>query len=294
MAEVAERAGTSSGARFRDGRIPPFSYVTHTALAALHAEFEGQERASAMAMYLALAALSSEERAKGNHGEFEATRADLGDVAGVTPKTIERHTPRFERAGLLAVEHRPGRASIWLLIEPGQVATPSRGGATSSRDHPRHHVATPATSSRDTPDTVSQVTGRARASADEEVKNEEPPPTPRGGATDAPAPPSGGRRRDWDRYREQLRERTGACTLEAGSPPLVAEDEWSKLAPELRGVFGDQFETWLSDAHAHAGGEGQLLIAVPEVAHGWIRDRFSPAIDQVAGRPVEIVVCEGA
>lgn len=47
-----------------------------------------------MAIYLALAAISSRERAKGNRGEFEAKRADVALDAGVDVKTLDRIVDR--------------------------------------------------------------------------------------------------------------------------------------------------------------------------------------------------------
>lgn len=96
------------------------------------------------------------------------------------------------------------------------------------------------------------------------------------------------------------RERSAALIAAAGTcccgdgPPLPAEAEWAALAPKLREAVGDAtFGVWL-DGHAHAGADGELLLAVSEEIHEWVADRFGPVLARTAGRPIEVVVCQEA
>lgn len=106
---------------------------------------------------------------------------------------------------------------------------------------------------------------------------------------------SGAQRDRRSEVKEEKLANAGQCCLDSGAAPCAVEEEWRRLAPEVRQVIGDQnFELWLSAAHAHVGGEGELLLAVPPSVEGWVRDRFGKAIDQVANRRLEIVICEEA
>lgn len=118
---------------FRDGRLPPFSWVSHATVRALRKEFTGRDRAPAMAIYLALAVCASKARVAGHDGEFAVARAKLADVAGVSLSTIDRYVPRFVNAGLLNIESRKveGLPNRWTLIEPDEGASDRRTGSVS-------------------------------------------------------------------------------------------------------------------------------------------------------------------
>lgn len=356
-----------SGTRVLDGRRLPFSMVTHLALDVIRAEFVGPERSSAMSLYLALEARSSKERGRGGDGGVETTKTEIGEEAGLSPKTVELVAKRFVSIGVLEVDHRPGRPNLWTLVEPGEnepEATPAMEAAgdppaQSSRDtraviarHPRNDCAGP----------VKALAGRAGRS--EEKEEREIAPARRicdrleqhvrsidpqasvdstSWSTSANSLLSEGREVDdvlavidwliadpfWSsrvlspsalqrnytkllaartmppltgrggidhqrqRKQEERRANAGVCCLEHGAAPAPAEDEWRRIAASLHLTLGDTtFGLWFGAGHAHAGSNGELLLALPEVVGASVRARYGDRLAEAAGRRVEIVNCD--
>lgn len=102
----------------RDQRLAPFCYQTLAATAAIRERFDGKERTTALALYQAMTELANEARAR----EFEVSRAELAEAAGVSVPTVDRYGKAFVEIGLLVIEKRSdGRGgnlpNVWFLVE---------------------------------------------------------------------------------------------------------------------------------------------------------------------------------
>lgn len=122
------------------GKLPPgFAWIARGASDTLLENFQGEERRTALAIYTALALLSSQQH-RGDHVGIEAARPTIAKRAGVQPKTLDRYLRRMEGVGLVIVERR--RAGLrnlenryTLLSDPAELVSlgpaESPGVATS-------------------------------------------------------------------------------------------------------------------------------------------------------------------
>ena len=138
-----------------DRRTPPFCYQTIAAMRCLRAEFGGEERKTAIAIYQALTEIANEQHRDGGRSGFKAARTRVAEYAGVSTRTLDRYIPRFEEAGLVEVERRQDGdvhlPNIWRLVEPeaaggGDTMSPGGGDtmsppATPCPEGSRHGVA---------------------------------------------------------------------------------------------------------------------------------------------------------
>jgi len=107
------------------------------------AGFEGQSRATALAIYLVLTHVAS---AQHHPEEARAFVGTLAALSGLGPSTIRRYLHRFEELGLLTVERsmiggRLNDMNRYLLISPstsgrGAVTRPGQPHSTSGRGTP--------------------------------------------------------------------------------------------------------------------------------------------------------------
>jgi hypothetical protein len=131
-----------------DGRLPPFFYITHATFAALHAYFERAEKAklsTGIALYSAIAYLTSVEL-KGRRDEgLEKTREEIGAAGGVSATNVTRYAQHLVAAEVLQLEQLVARGANvyrWTLVEPPFQAPPQFGEAGGSPlqggDTPHH------------------------------------------------------------------------------------------------------------------------------------------------------------
>jgi hypothetical protein len=75
-------------------------------------------------------------------------------------------------------------------------------------------------------------------------------------------------------------------------PGLIAA--WGAVQRELvQAVDGPTYRLWLASVHPHVRNDGAWVVACRRNAVGWIGTRFGRVLEQAAGRPVAIVVCDG-
>jgi hypothetical protein len=138
----------SSGQAIRDGRLAPFSYITHATFAALHAYFERAEKAklsTGLALYIGIAYLTSVEL-KGRREEgLEKTREEIGAAGGVSATNVSRYAQHLVAAEVLLLEQLVARGANvyrWTLVEPPFQAPHQFGEAEGSPlqggDTPHH------------------------------------------------------------------------------------------------------------------------------------------------------------
>lgn len=106
--------------RVNDGRLPPFCWIANDAMRMLHEQLSGKELNTALGIYSALAYMASVKR-DGEHTGFEATRRELSEAAGVTPRTLDHYGETLEGMGLLrVVRRRNGEVNLpneWVLLD---------------------------------------------------------------------------------------------------------------------------------------------------------------------------------
>jgi hypothetical protein len=124
-----------------DGRLPPFFYITHATFAALHAYFERTEKAklsTGVALYSAIAYLTSVE-VKGRRDEgLEKTREEIGAAGGVSATNVTRYAQHLVAAEVLQLEQLVARGANvyrWTLVEPPFQAPHQFGEAGGSPLH---------------------------------------------------------------------------------------------------------------------------------------------------------------
>jgi hypothetical protein len=127
---------TADGA-VRDERRTPFCYQTHDALDVLRATFDGNRRATALAIYLCLTEAANRSGGAAARDGFTAARKEVADAAGVSADTLDRYVAEMEAAGILRRDRRRVEGvnlpNVWVLVEPGQVppvAAPVRPGGS--------------------------------------------------------------------------------------------------------------------------------------------------------------------
>ncbi len=113
------------GQTLQDARIAPFSYITHAAMAALHAYFERIDDAklsTGLALYMGIAYLLSIEKRDGHHEHgIEKTREEIGEAGGLSANSVTRYAEHLVSAEVLQLEQQlAGGANIyiWRLVEP--------------------------------------------------------------------------------------------------------------------------------------------------------------------------------
>jgi hypothetical protein len=130
------------GQTLTDGRIAPFSYITHAAMQALHRYFERAQEAklsTGIALYMGIAYLLSIEKRDGRReGGIEKTREEIGEAGGLSATNVTRYAEHLVSAEVLALEQQlAGGANLylWRLVEPPHqggeaVEAPLHGGDT--------------------------------------------------------------------------------------------------------------------------------------------------------------------
>lgn len=97
----------------RDRRHAPFFWIAVTEMAAIRLCFEKEQRRTAIAIYATLVELANEARSS----SFTATRTEVAERAGVTPKTLGDYVPDLVATGVLSVGENDGwkKPSTWEL-----------------------------------------------------------------------------------------------------------------------------------------------------------------------------------
>lgn len=141
------------------------------------------------------------------------------------------------------------------------------------------------------------------------------PPPPNGGASTLTAPspitstlnghraeraaPSKSRRRA-DRRAASRASAPGRCPLSMLDPERLAvlAEETAAIVAALKSRWGEDTKSgraWrLRSRAAHLHDLEPLMLAFPQVDYSWAKDQFPAALQDVCGRPVRIVSCEGA
>lgn len=105
-----------------DGRIAPFSYITHNAMAAMHQHFEEASEvklSTGLALYIGIAYLTSIEKAR--ERGIEATREEIGRAGGVSATNVTRYAHHLVSAEVLELEQLVARGANvyrWTLVDP--------------------------------------------------------------------------------------------------------------------------------------------------------------------------------
>lgn len=131
-----EEEGGAGG--FRDIRTAPFAWAHREVLEAIAREWDGQQRATALGVYVTLAWLASEQHTPGGLTAF--VRA-IADRAGLGLSTTKRYLAGFEELGLIRVERRlisgiVNDANRYYLTDPPRPANEMGGSASGPRGRP--------------------------------------------------------------------------------------------------------------------------------------------------------------
>lgn len=71
--------------------------------------------------------------------------------------------------------------------------------------------------------------------------------------------------------------------------PAVIVERWERAMVELREIIGDELHgTWFAAVRPVGERDGRLVLAAPQEVTDWLTDRFSSALTQACGGPVEI------
>ena len=108
----------------RDLRESPFAWQHRRALDIIAVAFDGQQRATALRLYLTITWMASEQRSD----EFTAFVRTIAERSGLGYSTTKRYLSRFEELGLVVVERRLIRglindANTFLLVNPPRLAS---------------------------------------------------------------------------------------------------------------------------------------------------------------------------
>jgi hypothetical protein len=120
----------------RDGRRPPFVWVTVASLAHLRIEWDAKRaevrKGVGLAVYHALCEMANSDRVRGpigdDSGRFRTSKSSIGELAGISSRSVERACNELARIDMLMIEsdrqgeNRPGRPSYYTLLEPGQTS----------------------------------------------------------------------------------------------------------------------------------------------------------------------------
>jgi DNA-binding MarR family transcriptional regulator len=126
----------------RDIRRAPFCWQDKHALRILRAHYDGErlkQRATALAVYLALTELASDQY---QQDRVEVVHRAIWEATGTSESTVKRYLKEFVEIGLIAVEHRKldqeiSLPNIYTLLTPGSTGepTPSTNGLTPGSTH---------------------------------------------------------------------------------------------------------------------------------------------------------------
>lgn len=183
----------------RDGRLAPFCYQSLASVRTIHAHFNGQQRNTALGIYQALTYQANEARTR---DDFEASRREIAELAGVSDRTLDKYADDFENLGLLVVTRsRTGDLNLpnrWTLIEPqgGEMASPL---ANSDQEGSRSDFATG---------------GEMASPNSKKAKKEE-----------TPTPPRGQRRTDLAAYRHDCEAFGAEHFSDLGADATTAVDQ---------------------------------------------------------------------
>lgn len=128
----AEDEDGGAGGGFRDIRTAPFAWAHREVLDAIAEGWDGQQRTTALGVYLTLAWLASEQHTPGGLTAF--VRA-IADRAGLGLSTTKRYLAEFEALGLVRVERRlisgiVNDANRYFLTDPPRPANETGGSAS--------------------------------------------------------------------------------------------------------------------------------------------------------------------
>ncbi len=180
-----------SGVSIKDKRRLPFFMVTKAATAAIRSQFDSRRGQTALAVYIAIVECSNDARSD----SFSRPRPEIAKRAMVNIRALDAYVCALEAIGLLHVERRPGHPNLWTLTDPPMAAQVVHSDCTTSTNGVVHPDDTTPVQSGDT----------GGVHPDDTPRNQEEKTT-----VEAPQPPaSGGRRRDRDRYDEELRRWIG-------------------------------------------------------------------------------------
>jgi hypothetical protein len=103
----------------KDQRRAPFIWQSLDALGLIRAAFDGKERSTAIAVYVAFTEAANAQRQR--EGSFSATRRQIAELAGATKHTVDKYAAAFVDLGLLDVAHRQvgdvNKPNLWTLLE---------------------------------------------------------------------------------------------------------------------------------------------------------------------------------
>jgi len=155
------------------------------------------------------------------------------------------------------------------------------------------------------------IASRERKPSSDPSSNRHPPAPASGGAedqgrsvenTERPAPPAGRRRRDQERYRQEVAgwERSrSAASPHADELPRELAAGWARTYEELRNVVdASTFELWLAELHPHGMRGERLVLGLPHESLDWIRGRFGRLIAATVAMgfrmplEVDLVTCQ--
>jgi hypothetical protein len=132
-----------------NGKHPPYCRLDVAAVRAIHDHFpvarrEGKEnvtrsRKAALAIYAALTYWANEER---RYRDFEASREQVAELAGVSLRELYRIVPELERIGVVK-RHRSKAGGLhqttrWTLPRGSGATPPPRGATPPGVEAPRH------------------------------------------------------------------------------------------------------------------------------------------------------------
>lgn len=114
----------------RDIRRAPFCWQDKATLRALRAYYDGDRRArraTALAIYLVLTELASDQHSQMH---VETTHRAIWEATGTSEATVKRYLREFEDIGLVAIERRKVHAdislpNIYALLTPGFAGDPT-------------------------------------------------------------------------------------------------------------------------------------------------------------------------
>src|SRR5262245_31780006 len=116
------RPGDSGRGAVKDRRRWPFCWQERLAIGVIQARWSGRQRATALAIYLAMSHQASVCH-DGEHDGFQASRAQIAEAAGTKPATLDTYARDFVQLGLLDIERRTTNRghdipSNWVLLSP--------------------------------------------------------------------------------------------------------------------------------------------------------------------------------
>ena len=120
----------------RDIRSSPFAWQHRRALDIIAIAFDGQQRVTALGLYLTITWMASEQRTD----SFQAFVRQIADRAGIGLSTARRYLSQFEELGLITVERSMIAGLIndrnqYILVDPPPPAG-ERGTPASERIPP--------------------------------------------------------------------------------------------------------------------------------------------------------------